>query len=315
MATAKLMNPDNINPNLNAFAIEDDFIKRTKPRGVKQSDPNQEYERLMKELSMASGVPLGNIEIDAVESDDDGPNIPSSLSEEFGEDSDSGVDVPQEMQRNGDFMDNMATRRQNRAIPDIAPPEIQLRKKRQPFNRTRPSPQQPASPLSTDPTPAPQLLQSQYRPVTNYQPNYSQPNYNQSQTNYPQPQPNYGSQTNYSQPQPNYGAGYGQPTGSAFAQAMQGYTGAGQAISVEREREEETKTILLEDIDELMNELEEEGVDLSRIPEVDQDSPIEDVKTVNKILRMKYDRRRYTNFGEEVILAAVHGLEYLILVV
>jgi len=68
---------------------------------------------------------------------------------------------------------------------------------------------------------------------------------------------------------------------------------------------------MLEDIDELWVSLEDYDVDLLRIPKVYQDSPTADVAQVQKILRMKYDRRRYTTFGTEFILAGVHGLEYL----
>jgi hypothetical protein len=81
--------------------------------------------------------------------------------------------------------------------------------------------------------------------------------------------------------------------------------------SVNREREEDDKAILLEQIDMLMTNLKDEGVDVSRVPIVDSGSSIEDVKNVHKILRLKNDRNRYCSFAEEVILAGSHTLEWM----
>ena len=80
---------------------------------------------------------------------------------------------------------------------------------------------------------------------------------------------------------------------------------------LEKEHEEDTKTILLNDIDELRGELEADGVDLSRIINVDQNSSLDDIQMVYKILRHKYDKRRYHQFGEEMILSMCYGLEFL----
>jgi hypothetical protein len=88
------------------------------------------------------------------------------------------------------------------------------------------------------------------------------------------------------------------------------YTG-NHDINVYEEELEEEKAILLEDIDELKTELLGEHVDLSRIPVVDDKSPIDLVRKVNKILKRKYDRKRYNGFGTELILAASQGLEYV----
>jgi hypothetical protein len=84
-----------------------------------------------------------------------------------------------------------------------------------------------------------------------------------------------------------------------------------QKFSVEREKEEDDKAILLEQIDMLITNLKDEGVDVSRVPTVDHESPIEDIENVHKILRLKNDRNRYCSFAEECILAGSHTLEWL----
>jgi len=84
-----------------------------------------------------------------------------------------------------------------------------------------------------------------------------------------------------------------------------------QKFSVEKEKEEDDKAILLEQIDMLITNLKDEGIDVSRVPEVDNSSPIEDIENVHKILRLKNDRNRYCSFAEECILAGSHTLEWL----
>jgi hypothetical protein len=96
-------------------------------------------------------------------------------------------------------------------------------------------------------------------------------------------------------------------------EALRTYSGEQSDVSVEREKLEDTKATLLEDIDELITELSSEvpPVDLSRIPKVNQDSPIDLVKKVRRILQMKYDRRRCNTLGSEMILAGSQGLGYI----
>lgn len=89
------------------------------------------------------------------------------------------------------------------------------------------------------------------------------------------------------------------------------YTGNYSDVNLEREHEEDLKATLLEDIDELKSELSTDGVDLSRIPDADQDTDLEKVKKIHKILRMKYDRKRCNSLGSEIILAGAQGLGYI----
>ncbi len=81
--------------------------------------------------------------------------------------------------------------------------------------------------------------------------------------------------------------------------------------SIEQEKLEDQKTIMLEEIDSLMVSLEEDDVDISRIPKVTKDSPFSDVQTVHKILRIKNDRMRYCSFADEIVLLGAYGLEEL----
>lgn len=84
-----------------------------------------------------------------------------------------------------------------------------------------------------------------------------------------------------------------------------------QDFSFEKEREEDNKCMMLAEIDYLIISLKDMGVDVSRIPTVDESSDIINVEKVLKILRHKEDYSRYCTFAEEFILSAAHGLEYL----
>ena len=80
---------------------------------------------------------------------------------------------------------------------------------------------------------------------------------------------------------------------------------------IDKEREEDDKANLLEQIATLRSTLEDDGVDISRIEEVDHRSSMEQIKLVYKALRLKNDGNRYRSFAEELILAASQGMEYL----
>jgi hypothetical protein len=85
-----------------------------------------------------------------------------------------------------------------------------------------------------------------------------------------------------------------------------------QKFSVEHEKEEDDKAILLEQIDTIIDILKDErGVDISRVPTVDTNSPISEIEDVHRILRLKNDRHRYCSFAEECILAIAHTLEWI----
>jgi hypothetical protein len=82
-------------------------------------------------------------------------------------------------------------------------------------------------------------------------------------------------------------------------------------FSLEKEREEDEKCGMLAEIDYLLDSLKDEGVDISRIPRVDDNNDSKSIEKVLKVLRHKVDHARYCTFAEEFMLSGAHGLEYL----
>jgi hypothetical protein len=82
-------------------------------------------------------------------------------------------------------------------------------------------------------------------------------------------------------------------------------------FNVEKEKDEDDKSSLLEQIDMLKITLDDDGVDVSGIPQITKNSSMKDVHNVYKILRLKNDRNRYCSFAEELILSGAYGMEYL----
>lgn len=78
---------------------------------------------------------------------------------------------------------------------------------------------------------------------------------------------------------------------------------------VQQEDEEDEMARIMEQIDLLRSNLESEGVDLSRIPDVNSGTSKKEAKAVLRILQIKNDRLRYCDFFEEGILAIAYGLE------
>jgi hypothetical protein len=82
-------------------------------------------------------------------------------------------------------------------------------------------------------------------------------------------------------------------------------------FDIEREKDEDARASLLEQIDMLKITLEDDGIDISNVPVITKSSSMADVHNVYKILRLKNDRNRYCSFAEEIILSGAYGLEYL----
>ena len=78
---------------------------------------------------------------------------------------------------------------------------------------------------------------------------------------------------------------------------------------VQQEDEEDEMADIMERIDMLRTSLETEGIDLSKIPEVNTGTSKKEAKAVLRILTIKNDRQRYCDFFEEGILAAAYALE------
>jgi len=274
---SKLLNKKNTDEGLNIEMIERDMIGKAGVKLTRNINPDKEYMETMRELADISGIPIADMNM--------GKNTSESYtgssydSDEFDSDEyESGEDseeYTEDDENDEQFIEKLKRRETTDSRNMLKAPKIDLddrgRHGHNVFNKT----------TVADP--------SRHR---SHQPQY------QPQTSYP-PQNAY-SQQNFQQGGP----------GNQFDQVLQGYGGP-EIINADKENEEENKTFMLEDIDELMAELQDDDVDLSRIPKVNQDSPLDDVSQVQKILRMKYDRRRYTTFGTEFILAGVHGLEYL----
>jgi len=113
----------------------------------------------------------------------------------------------------------------------------------------------------------------------------------------------------------NYQPGYQPmpaPVPGHYAQeALQAYSGdiATQENLAEQERLEDQKEKMIADIEELREELEAEGINISRIPEVNMDSPYPDVLKVYKQIKRKYDRSRCEDLGQNVLLAGARMVE------
>lgn len=86
-----------------------------------------------------------------------------------------------------------------------------------------------------------------------------------------------------------------------------GYDDGG--VDFESEKQEDAKCNMLAQIDDLRTTLLDDGVDLSRIPEVNTKSTFSEVENTLRILQYKSDHNRYCTFAEELFLFAAVGLE------
>lgn len=87
--------------------------------------------------------------------------------------------------------------------------------------------------------------------------------------------------------------------------------GQAEGLSFEVEKREDMKCVMLAEIDSLISTMREEGIDISRLPEVTKDSEYGAVSDVLNILRHKNDHTRYCTFAEEFLIFGAHGLEEL----
>jgi len=87
------------------------------------------------------------------------------------------------------------------------------------------------------------------------------------------------------------------------------YPQVDDVFDIEKTREDDEKDVLLEQIDSLIDILTDDGINISRIPKVDRDSSLEQIKSVLKWLTIKNDRMRYGTLADEIILAGCGALE------
>jgi len=120
----------------------------------------------------------------------------------------------------------------------------------------------------------------------------------------------YSYKTEYKDPQ--FASMTQEERNQAVIRGAMGQISTGAAtFSVDVEKAEDEKARLLETIESLREILLEDRVDLSRIPEVNSDSSLEEIKSVLTILLLKNNRKRFTAFSEDGFMLMAHGVEYL----
>lgn len=87
--------------------------------------------------------------------------------------------------------------------------------------------------------------------------------------------------------------------------------GDSMSSSFEKEREKEEKIRMLDEIDAIRSEMRYEKIDTSGVPDVNINNSYSEIENTLRILRYKYDRKRYCSLAEDVIMAGAHGAEYL----
>jgi hypothetical protein len=77
------------------------------------------------------------------------------------------------------------------------------------------------------------------------------------------------------------------------------------------DREYEDKQILLSAIDDLRDDLQQIGVDISRIKEVDNSCSMAEIREVHNKLIYKNNSNNYSNFADELFLLGAQAAEYM----
>jgi hypothetical protein len=77
---------------------------------------------------------------------------------------------------------------------------------------------------------------------------------------------------------------------------------SGNTFTFEDIKNEELKYSMLAEIDSLRDNLEVEGINLSRVPDVDHNSDFDSIEKILKILRFKYDYHRCCNVAGETLV-------------
>lgn len=79
----------------------------------------------------------------------------------------------------------------------------------------------------------------------------------------------------------------------------------------DKDVEDDDKAVLLQQISMLRGTLIDDGIDISRVDEVDHRDSKEKISLIYKTLRLKNDSNRSCALAEELILAGAHALAYL----
>lgn len=294
-----LVNKYAVNKNLDIDAIEKDMIGVSSNRKPNVS-PIEYYKSTLSDLQHEIGITIQDNDIEDNEEIDGEPvDSPVVYKSQFSQSQpkhqpqqEPEQEPEQEIYEDNNFLSHIA------GPTETEPPVLS---NLYPSPADRPKPTSRPQPLRER---VPQPIQYQNQMQYSQPMQYQQPMQNQMQYQNQTYDPNRYDAEQYRMVEPNQQ--------EQFNNVMQNYSGTQlDELSVKKEQEEDTKSILLEDIDEIKLELEDDNVDISRIPEVDQDSPLADVQKVHKMLRVKYIRRRYNDFGHEIILAGAQGLGYV----
>lgn len=124
---------------------------------------------------------------------------------------------------------------------------------------------------------------------------------------------NYGNGYNYGGNNQNFGGNGGYNPQQQFSNVARSY-GTNLAVDnfdLEKEKENDMKSILLAEISELKDELKEFGINIKNVPEVNDDDTLPNIQKVHNILEHKYNLQRYHTLGNEGILLVVHGAEWI----
>lgn len=82
-----------------------------------------------------------------------------------------------------------------------------------------------------------------------------------------------------------------------------------EIFSMDKAEREDQKIRMLEEIDAIRENLEEDGIDVSRVPNVDPESKFEKIESVLRTLQLKNDREQYSNMATELIGLGATGAE------
>lgn len=311
---SKLLNKSHVNDKLDLSALEKDMIGGTGLRKVKVNDPAKEFQNKMREINRLSGMEMLSTKSHrkaAAASSSSFDNSGSYDDSDDSDDSDGSDDSGEsyDSDDSGESYDSDDSNDSGSFDSDDSGSDDDIISKIKSSDRHMRPVSSSYRPIEKPKTHAPSTVKygSHNRPDKHRRPPPGPPNVYGGQPQYP-PMHHQMAAPGYNMPQ-QYPGMHG---GDSLDQAMHAYGGNAPNFAIESiEDDEEKKSELLEDIDELKWELEDDDVDLSRIPDVDQDSSIEEILTVRKILRRKYDRRRFNSFGTEFILAFAQAMEYI----
>lgn len=80
-------------------------------------------------------------------------------------------------------------------------------------------------------------------------------------------------------------------------------------FNIENEKIEDLKAQMLVDIEFIKAALDSEGIDVSKYPKLDNKSVYQDIENLQKMLRLKLDKIRYSSLADDFILTGASLVE------